>query len=69
MLVRKLIRLMHPNRLDRQTAKVCREALLGGVLVAAKVADVRPPVGDSLVAGGVIHSINGTVFQTRSVNR
>jgi hypothetical protein len=61
---------MHPDRLDRQIAKVCRtKHFVGGVLFAAKVADVRPPVGDSLVTGGVIHLINGTVFQTRSVNR
>ena len=37
--------------------------LSGGVLVAAKVADVRPPLGDPLVAGDIIHSINGSAVQ------
>src|SRR5262249_42862818 len=31
----------------------------GGVLVAAKVADARPPMGDPLIAGDIIHSVNG----------
>ena len=35
----------------------------GGVLVAARVADVRPPMGDPLVAGDVIHAINGVAIQ------
>ena len=35
----------------------------GGVLIAAKVADIRPPLGDQLEAGDVIHSINGTAVQ------
>ena len=35
----------------------------GGVLVAAKVADVRPPMGDPLLAGDIIHAINGAVIQ------
>jgi S1-C subfamily serine protease len=32
----------------------------GGVLVAAKIADVRPPLGDPLLTGDVIHTLNGT---------
>lgn len=36
---------------------------LGGVLVAAKVADVRPPMGDPLVAGDIIHYLNGSLVQ------
>ena len=32
----------------------------GGVLVAAKSAEVRPPLGDPLLTGDVIHTINGT---------
>jgi S1-C subfamily serine protease len=28
--------------------------------VAAKIADVRPPLGDPLLTGDVIHAINGT---------
>lgn len=35
----------------------------GGVLVAAKVADFKPPRGDLLLAGDVIHMVNETVVQ------
>jgi serine protease Do len=35
----------------------------GGVLVAAKVADARPPIGDPLIAGDIIHSVNGVVIR------
>lgn len=34
--------------------------LSGGVLVAAKMADARPHLGDDLLAGDVIHAVNGT---------
>jgi len=33
--------------------------IAGGVLVAAKIADVRPPLRDPLLTGDVIHAING----------
>jgi S1-C subfamily serine protease len=32
----------------------------GGVLVAAKMADARPRLGDQLAAGDIIHALNGT---------
>jgi serine protease Do len=41
----------------------------GGVLVAAKVADVRPPMGDPLVAGDIIHSLNGALVPDVAVLR
>jgi hypothetical protein len=31
----------------------------GGVLIAAKMADAQPCLGDDLIAGHVIHAING----------
>ena len=48
---------------DRVSALVPPLRITGGVLVAAKVADVRPPVGDPLIAGDIIHSVNGTAIQ------
>lgn len=48
---------------DKVSALLPPLRLSGGVLVAAKMADVRPGLGDLLVAGDVIHSINGTVIQ------
>ena len=33
--------------------------IAGGVLVAAKIVDVRPPLRDPLLTGDVIHAING----------
>ena len=35
------------------------QRIAGGVLVAAKLADSRPRLGDDLAAGDVIHAING----------
>jgi serine protease Do len=48
---------------ERVSALLPTPRIAGGVLVAAKVADVRPPLADPLVAGDIIHSINGTVIQ------
>jgi len=48
---------------DRVSAMLPPLRVAGGVLVAAKVADVRPPLGDPLVAGDIIHSINGTAIE------
>lgn len=48
---------------DRISALLSAPRLSGGVLVAARVADVRPPLGDPLVAGDIIHAINGTGIQ------
>jgi serine protease Do len=48
---------------EKVSALLPTPRIAGGVLVAAKVADVRPPLADPLVAGDIIHSINGTVIQ------
>jgi serine protease Do len=48
---------------DQISALLPAPRLSGGVLVAARVADVRPPLGDPLVAGDVIHAINGAGIQ------
>jgi S1-C subfamily serine protease len=48
---------------DQISALLPPSRLKGGVLVAARVADIRPPLGDPLVAGDVIHAINGTEIQ------
>ena len=48
---------------DRISALLPTPRISGGVLVAARVADVRPPLGDPLVAGDIIHAINGTGIQ------
>lgn len=37
-----------------------RMRLSGGVLIAAKIADARPRLGNDLISGDVIHAINGT---------
>lgn len=37
--------------------------LTGGVLMAAKVANIQPPLGDPLLAGDIIHSVNGESVQ------
>jgi S1-C subfamily serine protease len=48
---------------DQISALLPAHRISGGVLVAARVADVRPPLGDPLVVGDVIHAINGTGIQ------
>lgn len=48
---------------DKVSALLPPLRVVGGVLVVAKVAGVRPPLGDPLVAGDIIHSINGTAVQ------
>ena len=48
---------------DKVSALLPPTRVSGGVLVAAKVADVSPPLGDPLAAGDIIHSVNGTVIQ------
>lgn len=48
---------------DRISTLLPAPRISGGVLVAARVADVRPPLGDPLVAGDVIHAINGMGIQ------
>jgi serine protease Do len=48
---------------DKVSALLPRVRQSGGVLVAAKVADVGPPMGDPLVAGDIIHYLNGSLVQ------
>jgi serine protease Do len=48
---------------DKVSALLTPVRQSGGVLVAAKVADLGPPMGDSLVAGDIIHSLNGSLVQ------
>ena len=45
---------------DRIAALMPPLRISGGVLVAAKMVDIRPRMGDQLLAGDIIHALNGT---------